>query len=187
MVFFSYELGWVANAGALSGKQAVWHYLTGYLVEQSLSMDNIFVMAVIFTYFKIPTEFQNRVLYWGILGALVFRGLMIWLGVVLIRELDWIMYVFGALLLYSAFRLARPKQKAVDVSKNPAVRLIRLFVPVLDRPRGERFFVRENGILAATPLFVALIVIETTDVIFAFDSIPAIFAITTDPFSRFQL
>ena len=186
IVYLSYEQGWVANPGDLSGREAVWHYLTGYLVEQSLSLDNIFVMAVIFTYFRIPAEHQNRVLYWGIIGALVFRGLMIWLGVMLIREMGWVMYVFGALLLYSAYRLARPRDASVDVSRNPAVRLVKVFIPVLSDLRKQRFFVRENGLLKATPLFVALIVIETTDIVFAFDSIPAIFAITTDPFLVFS-
>ncbi|MEM6723828.1 MAG: TerC family protein, partial [Bacteroidota bacterium] len=168
-----------------SGQEAVLKYLTGYLVEQSLSMDNIFVIAIIFGYFQIPPQFQHRVLFWGILGAVIFRGLMIGVGSVLIHQFSWIIYVFGALLLYSAVKMWRSGDEEIDLKDNPTIKLIRRFFPVTTEIDGHNFFTRQNGARAATPLFVALMVVETTDVMFAFDSIPAIFAITTDPFLVF--
>ena len=182
VVYFAYEEGW--QEGPLSGKSAVLKYLTGYLVEQSLSMDNIFVIAMIFAYFKIPERFQHRVLFWGILGALFFRGLMIGIGVVLIHKFAWITYFFGLLLLYSAFKMLRSGE-SVHPARNPVIKWVKKFFPVTKTFDGEHFFVRRRHITAATPLFVALMVIETTDIMFAFDSIPAIFAITTDPFIVF--
>ncbi len=181
-VYFAYDKGW--QPSELSGRAAVLKYLTGYLVEKSLSLDNIFVIAMIFAYFKIPERYQHRVLFWGILGALIFRGLMIGIGVVLIRQFSWIIYVFGALLLYSAYKMLRSGE-SIHPSHNPVLKWVRRFFPVTKDFHGERFFVRRRHILAATPLFVALIVIETTDIMFAIDSIPAIFAITTDPFLVF--
>ena len=183
VVYFAYEKGWVANG--LSGDKALLKYLTGYLVELSLSMDNIFVIAIIFSYFNIPAKYQHRVLFWGILGAVFFRGLMIGIGVVLIHKFDWIIYVFAVFLLYSAFKMLRSGE-SVHPSRNPVMRWVRRFFPVTKDFEGEHFFVRKRHILAATPLFVALMVIETTDIMFAFDSIPAIFAITTDPFIVFS-
>lgn len=170
---------------ALSGKEAFVLYLTGYLVEQSLSIDNVFVIAVIFSYFQIPPKYQHRVLFWGILGAVVFRGIMIGIGAFLIAKYAWIMYVFGAFLLYSAYQMATSGDEPVDPNQNPIIRLIKKIFPVTSKIDGERFFIRRMGIVAATPLFIALIVIETTDIMFAVDSIPAIFAITTDPFIVF--
>ena len=184
-VFFAYENGWVENLNALSGKEAVIKYLTGYLVEQSLSMDNIFVIAIIFGYFQIPPMYQHRVLFWGILGAVVFRGLMIGVGAVLIHQFSWIIYVFGILLLYSAWKMMKSGDEPIDLKNNPTIKLVRRFFPVTSQMDGENFFIRRMKIRAATPLFVALMVVETTDVMFAFDSIPAIFAITTDPFLVF--
>jgi len=181
-IYFAYEEGW--QASELSGRAAVLKYLTGYLVEKSLSLDNIFVIAMIFAYFKIPERYQHRVLFWGILGALFFRGLMIGVGVVLIHQFSWIIYVFGVLLLYSAYKMLRSGE-SIHPNHNPVLKWMRRFFPVTKNFHGQRFFVRRRHILAATPLFVALIVIETTDIMFAVDSIPAIFAITTDPFLIF--
>jgi tellurite resistance protein TerC len=189
-IYYGYSNNWLGlgiDVGEpLEGRQAVIEYLTGYLIEKSLSIDNIFVIAMIFTYFRIPPQYQHRVLFWGILGAVIFRGIMIFAGVILIRQFSWINYVFGAILLYSAYRMARGTDETdVDPAKNPLVRGFKRFFPVVPRFDGEKFFVRRMGVLAATPLFIALLVIETTDVMFAFDSIPAIFAITTDPFLVF--
>ncbi|MFK7936056.1 MAG: TerC family protein [Saprospiraceae bacterium] len=169
----------------LAGKEAMLLYLTGYLVEQSLSIDNVFVIAVIFTYFQIPPKYQHRVLFWGILGAVVFRGVMIGIGAFLIAKYAWIMYVFGAFLLYSAYKMATSGDEPVDPDQNPVIRLVKKIFPVTTHMDGEKFFIRRLGVVAATPLFIALMVIETTDIMFAVDSIPAIFAITTDPFIVF--
>ncbi|MEL7021254.1 MAG: TerC family protein [Bacteroidota bacterium] len=169
----------------LSGQEAFVLYLTGYLVEQSLSIDNVFVIAVIFSYFQIPPRFQHRVLFWGILGAVVFRGIMIGIGAFLIAQYAWIMYVFGAFLLYSAYQMATSDDEHVDPDNNPVIRLVKKIFPVTTQMDGEKFFIRRMGIVAATPLFITLLVVETTDIMFAVDSIPAIFAITTDPFIVF--
>ena len=182
VVYYAYELNWVS--GDLSGSKAVLLYLSGYLVEQSLSMDNIFVIAIIFSYFQVPKQYQHRVLFWGILGALVFRGLMIALGAALIHQFAWVIYVFGLFLLYSAYKMLTVGE-AVHPSQNPTIKFIRRFFAVSTTYEGEKFFVRKRGLLVATPLFVALMVVETTDILFAFDSIPAIFGITTDSFLVF--
>lgn len=184
-IYFAYENDWIANVSDLNGKQAAVKYLTGYVVEQSLSMDNIFVIAIIFSYFRIPPKNQHRVLFWGIIGAVFFRGLMIGIGVVLINKFSWIIYIFGVLLLYSAWKMLKSGDTPIDLKHNPIIKWIRRFVPVTSQFDGERFFIRRMDIRAATPLFVALMVIESTDIMFAFDSIPAIFAITTDPFLVF--
>ena len=184
-VFYAYEQGWVDNPNDLSGKQALLKYITGYLVEQSLSMDNVFVIAMIFSYFQIPVAYQHRVLFWGILGAVVFRGLLIGIGVVLIHRFSWIIYIFGLLLLYAAWKMYRSSDEPIDLKHNPAIRLLRRFMPVTHYMKGEDFFIYRLNIRAATPLFVALVVVESTDIMFALDSIPAIFAITTDPFIVF--
>lgn len=181
-LYFAYQNGWIENPEQLSPKDAWVKYLTGYLVEQSLSMDNVFVIAIIFGYFRIPQKYQHRVLFWGILGAVVFRGIMIGIGVALIHRFAWIIYVFGVLLLYSAWKMMRSGDAPIDLRHNSTIRLIRKIYPVTTHFKGERFFFRRMGLNLATPLFVALMVIETTDIMFAFDSIPAIFAITTDPF-----
>ncbi|MBK7872814.1 MAG: TerC family protein [Saprospiraceae bacterium] len=185
VVYFAYERGWVANPESLDGKEAVLEYITGYLIEQSLSMDNIFVIAVIFAYFQIPKAYQHRVLFWGILGALVFRGIMIGIGVVLIQKFEIIIYFFGVLLLYSAYKMLRHGDTEIEPNKNPVIRLFRRFMPVTGSFKGNRFFVKRGRLIAATPLFIALIVVETTDVMFAIDSIPAIFGVTRDPFIVF--
>ncbi|WP_373553109.1 TerC family protein [Haliscomenobacter sp.] len=187
-IYFAYENHWVHENGApYSGQKAVITYLTGYLVEQSLSIDNIFVIAVIFAYFRIPQKYQHRVLFWGIIGAVLFRGIMIVIGAALLHRFSWVTYIFGGILLYTAYRMLRQgsHDEEVEVDKNPLVALAKRFFPVTDRFHDQKFFVKVGGVTAATPLFIALLVVETTDVLFAFDSIPAIFAITTDPFLVF--
>ncbi len=185
VVYFAYEQGWVANTEGLTGRTAVLEYLTGYLIEQSLSMDNIFVIAIIFTYFQIPKAYQHRVLFWGILGALVFRGIMIGVGAALIQKFQWTIYFFGVLLLYSAYKMLTSGDEPIEPNKNPVIKIVRRIFPVTRHFEGDRFFVRRRRILVATPLFIALMVVETTDIMFAIDSIPAIFAITRDPFIVF--
>lgn len=183
-IYFAYREGWVANPEELSAKAAVLKYLTGYLVEKSLSMDNIFVIAMIFSYFRVPDQYQHRVLFWGILGALVFRGIMIGVGVILIQRFAWLTYVFGAFLLYSAYKMWTTKG-SVKLEDNPVLRFLRRRFPISYRFEGDQFFIKKMGKRIITPLFVALIMVELTDIMFAFDSIPAIFAITTDPFLVF--
>jgi tellurite resistance protein TerC len=177
--------GWQPGPGVGSGGDAVLQFVTGYLLEWSLSVDNIFVIAVIFTYLRIPPLYQYRVLFWGIVGAIVLRGLMIAAGTTLVSRFDWMFYVFGAILLVSAWRMLKDDPSDADLSKNPAVRLVRRFMPVTPELHGSRFFVRQDGRLIATPLFVALNIVNLTDVVFAVDSIPAIIAVTRDPFLVF--
>ncbi|MEL7163096.1 MAG: TerC/Alx family metal homeostasis membrane protein, partial [Bacteroidota bacterium] len=183
VVYLAYQNGWVASD--LSARQAVVNYLTGYLVELSLSMDNVFVIALIFAYFKVPAMYQHRVLFWGILGAIVFRLIMILAGVYLLQQFDWMFYVFGALLLYSAIKMVRGADD-VDPAANPIIRYVKKVVPVTSEYHGNKFIFRRGKVQAATPLLVALIMVETTDVIFAVDSIPAILGITTDSFLVFS-
>ena len=157
-------------------------FLTGYLIEKSLSIDNIFVIVLIFTYFAVPQQYQHRVLFWGILGALLMRGIMIGLGAALIKEFHWIIYIFGAFLIFTGIKMAFHQNEEVHPDKNPLIRLFRRFVPVTNEYHGDKFFVRNAGVLMATPLFLCLLMVEFTDLIFAVDSIPAIFAVTQDPF-----
>ncbi|MCX6048961.1 MAG: TerC family protein [Chloroflexi bacterium] len=166
----------------LSNSDASIAFLTGYLIEKALSVDNIFVIVLIFTYFSVPASYQHRVLFWGILGALVMRGAMIALGAALIEEFHWIIYVFGAFLIFTGFRMARQGDEEIEPEANPVVRLFRKLVPVTQKFEGDKFFIRQAGVLMATPLLLVLVIIETTDLIFAVDSIPAIFAVTHDPF-----
>ncbi len=165
----------------LRGPQPALEYFTGYLIEYSLSMDNIFVFVLIFTYFAVPAVYQHRVLFWGILGALVMRGAMIIAGAALIKQFHWIIYIFGAFLIITGIRMARHKDEEVHPERNPLIRLVRRLLPVTEDYEGSRFFVRRDGVLMATPLLVVLVMVESTDLIFAVDSIPAIFAVTTDP------
>lgn len=181
---FSNEL--VANPTGLTPKTAVLKYITGYLIELSLSVDNVFVIAVIFTAFKVPALYQHRVLFWGILGAIVFRAIMIVFGVALITKFDWIIYVFGVFLLYTAFKMLRSDGEEFEPKKSFVFRQLKKIYPITSTIHGHDFFVRKMGIKAATPLFVALVVIELTDILFALDSIPAILAITADPFIAFS-
>ena len=188
-VYFLYEFHWLGFGtlyrAQLGGAEAALKFFTAYVVEKSLSADNIFVIAMIFAYFRVPLALQHRVLYWGILGALVLRGVMIAAGTALIASFGWMVYVFGALLLITAVKLLITRHDNLEPERNPVVRLVRRVYPVVDDFEGHRFFVRRDGKRAVTPLFVALIVVETSDVLFAVDSIPAVFAITTDPFIVF--
>lgn len=164
------------------GPQESLDYFTGYLIEKSLSVDNIFVFLLIFTYFRVDAKYQHRVLFWGIFGALVFRLLFIFIGVALLERFHWIIYVFGAFLIFTGIKLGLEKDKEIHPDKNPVLKLVRRFVPITKNFHGQNFFIKRSSRIIATPLFVVLIVIETTDVIFALDSIPAIMAITRDPF-----
>jgi tellurite resistance protein TerC len=168
------------------GRAAALKFLTGYVVEKSLSVDNVFVIAMLFGYFGVPRLYQHRVLFWGILGALAMRGVMIAIGARLVAEFAWVLYVFGAVLILTAVKMMRMKTVHADPGETAAIRLIRRLFPVSDQFHGERFFVRgPTGALVLTPLALALVLIETTDLLFAVDSIPAIFAITADPFLVF--
>ncbi|HEX6938048.1 MAG TPA: TerC family protein [Longimicrobiales bacterium] len=169
------------------GERAALEFLTGYLIEKALSVDNIFVFVLIFGYFAVPAKYQHRVLFWGILGALVMRGTMIGAGALLIQRFHWILYAFGAFLVFTGIRMAREGEERIEPEANPALRLVRRYLPVEPTYHGQRFFVRLEDATGrvrtyATPLFVVLVLVETTDLIFAVDSIPAIFAITRDPF-----
>jgi tellurite resistance protein TerC len=173
---------WVWRAhGAELGLQ----FLTGYVIEKALSVDNLFVIAVIFTYFAVPAQFQHRVLFWGILGALVMRALFIFAGGALLARYHWMIWVFGGLLALTGLKLLLQRNEKFDPARNPVVRLFRKFFPVTDRYHGQSFFVRHSGKVVATPLFLALLAVEATDLIFAIDSIPAIFAVTQDQFIVF--
>jgi len=179
---------WIALAAIFAVIVYFWHgrvpaleFVTGYVIELSLSVDNLFVFLLIFRYFQVPTVHQHKVLFWGILGALVMRAIFILAGVGLIRQFHWIIYFFGALLVYSGIKLFRQENAEIHPEKNPLLRLFRRWIPVTKDYEGAKFFVRRPG-LYATPLFVVLLVVETTDVLFAVDSIPAILAITLDAF-----
>jgi tellurite resistance protein TerC len=188
-VYGLYEYRWFEfepGPGVSSGADAVIQYVTGYLLEWSLSVDNIFVIALIFTYLKIPPLYQYRVLFWGIVGAIVLRGLMIAAGTALVHRFDWMFYVFGAILLVSALRMLGPDAEEQDVANSWAVRVVRRFMPVTPDITTSHFLVRRDGRLHATPLLVALIIVDITDVVFAVDSIPAILAVTRDPFLVFS-
>lgn len=169
----------------LTGKQAASQFLLAYVLEKSLSVDNIFVIAMIFSYFRVPPELQHRVLFWGILGAVILRGLMIAVGVTLINRFDWVVYVFGALLLYTAIKMMLLRQETVEPEENTLVRLARRWLPFTDRYHGKHFFIKIKKSYVATPLFLALLMVESSDVMFAVDSIPAVFAVTRDPFIVF--
>ena len=188
LVYGVYEyhwFGWQTGPEMPGGAEAAIQYISGYLLEWSLSVDNIFVIAVIFAFMKIPAQFQYRVLFWGIVGAIVLRGAMIGMGAVLIRSFDWMFYVFGAILLITAARMLKSEEDQFDPGKSVLVKIARRIFPVADSLDGDRFFTRANGALAATPLFVTLLLVDFADVVFAVDSIPAIFAVTQDPFIVF--
>ncbi len=164
------------------GSEAALDFFTAYLIEKSLSVDNIFVFVLIFSTFAVPAKYQHRVLFWGVLGAIVMRGILIALGTTLISLFHWLLYIFGAFLIITGVRLARHRQQEIHPSKNPLVRLAQRFLPVTADFEGPHFLVRKDGRLLATPLLLVLLVVESTDLVFALDSIPAIFAITLDPF-----
>jgi tellurite resistance protein TerC len=170
-----------------SNSEAGLQFLTGYLIEKALSVDNIFVFVLIFTFFRVPPAYQHRVLFWGILGALLMRGTMILAGAALIKQFHWIIYVFGAFLIFTGIRMAMQDEADIEPEANPVLRLVRRILPVTQDFRGQNFFVREplhrgeKPRILATPLFIVLVLVETTDLIFAVDSIPAIFAVTQKP------
>ena len=186
-VYFIYKHQWfgIGVDPPVSGRQAALEFFTGWVIEQSLSLDNIFVIALIFQYFAVPVVFQHRTLFWGILGALIMRGGMILAGGALIQRFEWIIYVFGGLLIFTAVKMLRSQNEQIEPEKNPLVRLARKVYPVTREFHEQKFFVHEAGKQAITPLFLVLLVIESTDLLFAVDSIPAIFAITKDPFIVF--
>lgn len=188
-VYYIYEDNWfgigVQYGHDLRGWEASLLFLTAYVTEKSLSLDNIFVIALIFTYFGIPSKFQHRILFWGVLGALVLRGAMIAAGVALIHRFDWITYVFGGLLILTAVKLLVDRHDNLEPDKNLVVRWVRRFVPVSNEVNSGQFFIVADGVRTATPLFIVLVMVETTDLLFAVDSIPAVFAITSDPFLVF--
>jgi len=171
-------LAWGPTAGA--------EYLAGYLIEEALSVDNIFVFALIFNYFGVPGRYQHRVLFWGIIGALVFRALFIMAGITLLERFHWVIYVFGAFLVFTGVRMARHQDEEVHPERNPVLRVFRRFVPTTPGYDGQNLVVRRDGRLLATPLLAVLVLIETTDVVFAVDSIPAILAVTREPFIVFS-
>jgi tellurite resistance protein TerC len=164
------------------GGEAAMQFFTGYLIEKSLSVDNIFVFLLIFAYFRVPPGLQHKVLFWGILGALAMRAIFIFAGIALLERFDWMIYVFGALLIVTGIKMALQKGKELHPERNPMLRLFRRAVPTTDEYHGDKFFVRLDASTFATPLLVALLFVEISDLIFAVDSIPAILAITTDPF-----
>ncbi len=185
----SWSLVWIAlalvfNAGLYiwQGPEPALQFLTGYLIEKSLSVDNIFVFVLLFSAFGVPAAYQHRVLFWGVLGALVMRGILIAVGAVLLEDFHWIIYLFGAFLIFTGIRMAVHKETEVHPERNPVLKLVRRVVPVTNGYEQDRFTVRKAGQLWVTPLLLVLVAVETTDLIFAVDSIPAIFAVTGDPF-----
>ena len=193
VVSFQEAMGWTVAWVTLAAlfNIGIWHFAgaekaleftTGYVIEYSLSVDNIFVFALLFSYFAVPAAYQHRVLFWGILGALVLRALMIVAGTVLITKFAWIIYVFGAFLILTGIKMIVKREEEIHPERNPVVKWFKKLMPVTSDYRGDKFFVRENGVRMATPLFVVLMLVEMSDVLFAVDSIPAIFAVTKDPF-----
>ncbi len=187
-----WSIVWIAVALIFNGVVWVWlghqkalEFFTGYLVEKALSADNIFVFAVIFNYFAVPPEYRHRVLFWGVLGAIVFRLTFILAGTALLKKFHWVIYIFGIIVIVSGIKLLTRKEEEIDPERNPVLQLARRFLPVTPSYHGQKFFVRSNGKLFATPLMLVLLVVESTDIVFAVDSIPAIFAITRDPFIVF--
>jgi len=188
LIYLLYEnnYAWASLATEhLSGRQAAAQYLMGYVLEKSLSLDNIFVIAMVFSYFRVPLAMQHRVLFWGILGAVVLRGVMIGLGVALINRFEWVTYLFGAFLLYSAARMLMLRHENLEPDQNPLVRLAQRWIPMTHEFHGHKFLVKLDGKTVATPLLLALLLVESSDVMFAVDSIPAVFAVTRDPFIIF--
>ncbi|MBC7897455.1 MAG: TerC family protein [Cytophagaceae bacterium] len=193
LVYVMYENHWLGLGNHVDkldgmrndGRLAAVKFFTGYIIEISLSADNVFVMAMIFQYLRVPPQYQHRVLFWGILGALIMRGTMILLGATLIARYHWILYLFGAFLVFTAIRMLVQKDTGEDVGDSAVIRWVRRFFPVTPTYHGQQFAILQDGRRVLTPLAVALVLVETTDLVFAVDSIPAIFAITTDPFIVF--
>ncbi|AXP82679.1 Inner membrane protein alx [Mariniflexile rhizosphaerae] len=186
VIYWLYSSGNIDNVDGLTPTDATIKYVTGYLIELSLSIDNIFVIAVIFSSLHIPQKYQHRVLFWGILGAIVFRALMILFGVALINKFSFSTYIFGAFLLFTAFKMLFSKEEKFNPKNSFIYRNLRKVMPITTHMEGQKFFIKLRHITAATPLFVALIIIEFTDILFALDSVPAILAITSDPFLVFS-
>ena len=184
---FNALLWWylTGTAGAEIANQKATEFLTGYVIEKSLSVDNVFVFLMIFSAFQVPAQYQRRVLLYGVLGAIVLRAIMILAGAWVVREFHWVLYLFGVFLIITGLRMLVMAEKTPDLEKNPVLRFARRNLRITDGFHGEKFSIRKNGVLYFTPLFLVLLMIEVTDVIFAVDSIPAIFAITTDPFIVF--
>jgi tellurite resistance protein TerC len=189
LIYFIYEHHWFeigSIAGhEVNGKEAALKFFTGYILEKSLSLDNIFVIAMIFSYFKVSGQYQHQVLFWGILGAIVLRAIMIIIGVVLIQKFTWMIFVFGIFLIFTAIKIHFTQDKNLDPENNLLVRWAKKIFPMTHHYHQARFFIKEGGRWVATPLLLVLIVVESSDVLFAVDSIPAIFAVTTDPFIIF--
>lgn len=185
VVWITLSLLFAAALVPMRGREEAFQFLTGYIIELSLSMDNVFVIALIFAYFRVPAANQHRVLFWGILGALVMRGAMILAGAALIQRFEWLLYVFGLFLVFTGIKMFFAGGEGMEPAKNPVVRLTRKILPVADEFHGNKFLVRVNGRKVLTTLALVLIVVETTDLVFALDSIPAIFAVTTKPFIVF--
>lgn len=186
VIYWIYDRGFIANTDQLKPLDATFKYITGYLIELSLSIDNIFVIAVIFSSFNIPQKYQHRVLFWGIIGAIVFRAAMIIFGVLLIKKFIWMTYVFGGFLIYTAIKMMVGKEASFNPKTSFVYKNIRKLVPITSTIEGEHFIVKRKHLRAVTPLFVVLIIIEFTDILFALDSIPAILAITSDTFLVFS-
>ena len=184
-----WSLIWIAVALVFNLIIYLWHgqetaieFATAYIVERSLSVDNLFVFLLIFTYFKVPSFYQYRVLFWGILAALALRAVFIIFGITLIQNFDWLIYLFGAFLVFTGIKIALKKEEEVDVGKNPILRLTKKFLPTTEQFDGGKFFSKNSGKLKATPLFIVLLIVETSDLIFALDSVPAVLGVTLDPF-----
>jgi tellurite resistance protein TerC len=186
VVWIAIGLGFTAVVAIWFGGQAAGEYVSGYLIEESLSVDNVFVWAVIMSFFAVPKQYQFRTLFWGIFGALVLRAVFIFAGVALIEAFDWILYIFGAFLVFTAFRIAKHDEAEVDPEHNIALRVVRKIVPSTSEYHGQKLFTKENGKRVATPLFAVLVMVETTDVVFAVDSIPAILAVSREQFIVFS-
>jgi tellurite resistance protein TerC len=184
-IWFCLSIGFGGILSQFSGREEAIEFLTGYIIELSLSMDNVFVIALIFAYFRVPLEFQHRVLFWGILGAFIMRGVMIGIGAALIKEFQWMLYVLGLFLIFTGIKMMFAGDDPPDPERNALIRVARRLFPVTPGFEGQHFFSRIDGRLALTPLFLVLLMVETTDLIFAVDSIPAIFAVTQKPFIVF--
>jgi tellurite resistance protein TerC len=185
VVWVALGLGFAVVVAMAWGGSAAGEYLAGYLIEKSLSVDNLFVFALLLGYFAVPAEYQHRVLFWGVLGALIFRAVFIAAGAALLENLHWTIYVFGGFLLFTGVRMARHRSDEVQPERNPILRAVRRIVPLTSEYHGQRFFVRDGVKRYATPMLAVLVAVETTDVLFAVDSIPAIFAVTDEPFLIF--
>jgi tellurite resistance protein TerC len=187
-VWVSLSLAFAGVLFELGGARAAGTFLTAYVIEYALSVDNLFVFLVVFSYFKVPNTSQHRLLYWGIIGAFILRGTLIGLGTQLVAQFEWLLYVFGAFLLYTAYKLlfSGDDDDEVDPGSNPVLKVARRFLPVAEQDHGAAFFVKEAGRLVVTPLFLVLLVVETMDLLFALDSIPAALGISKDPFLVFS-